>query len=105
MLFVLAIVANNVYCLFHREQMEMNMLQITHENRIRLDIHEFEVHQFSAEASTLGFPVGHWPTTIETTLGNKLPFIASTRKIRDGDLLWVTYRQANGCISLRVYND
>lgn len=67
--------------------------------------HEFEVHKFSAEASTLGFPVGQWPTRIETDLGNGMPFIVTHSEVRGCDLLWVTYSQANGCITLRIYND
>ncbi|MET3996019.1 hypothetical protein ABID65_007691 [Bradyrhizobium sp. S3.9.2] len=71
----------------------------------RLGVRECELHKYSAEASTLGIRVGEWPTRIETDLGNGMPFILSHSKSQHGDLLWVTCSQANGCISLRIYND
>lgn len=66
---------------------------------------EVECHRWSTEASDLGLSPGNWPEQLPTILGNKLPFLRDTKKVRDGDLLWVTYRQALGCISLRVFND
>jgi hypothetical protein len=66
-------------------------------------IEEIEVHTFVAEASDLGWRPwrGEWPRKVETTgIGNGLAF-----------LLWsatadkATYRQANGCIVLKVFND
>jgi hypothetical protein len=80
-------------------------MRITYENKDRLDVHEYEVHKWSAEASTLGLKPGEWPRTIETELGNGMVFIAMRREVRDGDLLWVDYLQGNGCIWLRIYND
>jgi hypothetical protein len=80
-------------------------MRITYENRDLLDVHEYETHKWSAEASTLGLKPGEWPRTIETTLGNGMVFIAQRQEVRDGDLLWVDYFQGNGCISLRIYND
>jgi hypothetical protein len=80
-------------------------MKITYANRQQLDVHEYEVHKWSAEASTLGIRPGQWPVAIETELGNGLPFRFSTKEIRDGELLWVDYFQGNGCIWLRIYND
>ena len=67
-------------------------------------------HHFSAFASDLydaepnlrkGFP-----KVIETSIGNRLPLVASSKKVDDeGDVLYVRYVQSNGCISLIVYND
>lgn len=66
---------------------------------------EFEVHKFSAFASDLGLRPGDWPRSLETTLGNRQSFVAQRTEVRDGDLLWVDYFQALGCIWLRVFND
>lgn len=63
-------------------------------------VHEDKVHSFSAEASELGLRPGEWPRRLETTLGNGQPFILMSKKM-SGCL----YLQANGCISLRVFND
>jgi hypothetical protein len=62
---------------------------------------EAEPHCFVAEASTLGFPIGGWPARLNTDLGNKLPFIL--RSVSDGN--FARYEQANGCITLTVFND
>jgi hypothetical protein len=70
------------------------------------DVTESEVHTFTAEASSLGLPPGEWPVSLETEIGNRQPFIRTSRKIdADGDTMWVTYRQALGCVTLRVFND
>lgn len=52
------------------------------------------------EASTLGFKPNIWPEKIETTLGNKMPFVlqASFDGLCD-------YIQANGVLRLRIFND
>lgn len=69
-------------------------------------IHEDSLHEFVCEHSDLGLRVGDWPEQIPTTHGNKKPFLRSTKKINaDGDLEYVRYRQALGCISLIVFND
>jgi len=67
---------------------------------------EFEPHRFVAEASELGLRAGEWPTQIPTEIGNRQPFIRRSKKVdAEGDLLWVTYEQALGCVRLRVFND
>jgi hypothetical protein len=59
-----------------------------------------ELHSFYSDASDLGFAVGSWPKSVSTDMGNGLPF-----------LLWsvsdecAIYRQSNGVIVLRVFND
>jgi len=66
---------------------------------------EANVYNWSAWASDLGIKPGQWPVQLDTTLGSGMPFIARRKEERDGDLLSVTYHQANGCLSLKVYND
>lgn len=66
---------------------------------------EFEPHKVFAEHSDLGLRPGDWPESFETDLGNGQPFLRHSKTVVDGDLMWVTYFQANGCIRLRVYND
>lgn len=78
----------------------MTTITITHDNA-----DEFETHRFSAMASDLGLPVGMFPASLQTTLGNRMPLLRQTKRVSDGDLLWVTYQQANGCIQLRIFND
>jgi hypothetical protein len=71
---------------------------------IRYDqAYESQTHQFVTEASTLGWKPGYWPERIETAMGNGLPFLRG-EQFRPG-LSAVTYYQANGCITLTVYND
>lgn len=63
------------------------------------------VHGWAACASDIGLPVGEWPASIPTTLGNRQPFLR-VRIEREGDEVWaVHYRQALGCISLAIFND
>ena len=58
-----------------------------------------DVHRYVAEASDLGFPVGDYPRQLETTMGNGLPFLLWSRTES-----YSIYRQANGVITLRVFN-
>lgn len=62
---------------------------------------ETRLHHFVGEASTLGWPVGQVPVAIDTDLGNKMPFML-TFVDEDGT---ANFRQANGCITLKVFND
>lgn len=67
---------------------------------------EQEPHEFSGFASDLSYTRQGWPAQIPTTIGNSMPLIRSTKKVdADGDIEYVRYRQANGCISLLVFND
>ena len=67
-----------------------------------LNCSETETHQFWTEASSLGLAPGSFPMTMETTMGNGQPF-QLLRTEEDGNVL--IYRQALGCIILRVFND
>ena len=78
------------------------MTQITYDSPIL----ESQPHLFVAEASEIGLQAGEWPVQIPTTLGNGMPLMRRSKKVdTDGDLMWVTYAQANGCIRMRVFND
>jgi hypothetical protein len=57
-------------------------------------------HEFVVEASSLGWRPGEWPTKADTNMGNGLPFLlwSATENYR-------IYRQANGVLVLRVFND
>lgn len=47
-----------------------------------------------------------FPKVVQTSMGNKLPFVGYSKKINtDGDTEYVRYRQTAGCIELVVYND
>jgi hypothetical protein len=67
-------------------------------------VSEYEVHKFSAFASDF-LPVGHFPRTLATDLGNGRDFVIKGSHFRDGDLEYVEYVQAGGCAELLVYND
>lgn len=58
------------------------------------------------DASTLRWPVGRCPKRVATTLGNKQDFILERiDRNADGEALKAVFRQANGCITLQVFND
>jgi hypothetical protein len=78
---------------------------ILHKDLQRLNVVEHHPHHFTAEASELGFPAGMFPEEIKTDMGNGQAFILDQEKVDDGDLLWVRYRQALGCVSLTIFND
>ncbi len=62
---------------------------------------EYEVMRFATEASTLRIPVGSWPKSLATKLGNGQPF----QLIHANGGEAATYRQSLGCIELTVFND
>jgi hypothetical protein len=57
---------------------------------------------WAAEASELGFPVGEWPSSIATSIGNKLPFTFD-KFTHDGQA--AIYKQQFGALVLTVFND
>lgn len=66
---------------------------------------ELEPHRFAAFASDVGLAPGQWPERLETTLGNKLPLLRRTKRVDvDGDVMYVRYEQANGCVELKIFN-
>ena len=79
------------------------MTPITHDDPIQ----EIEFNLFEAEASALGLRPGDWPSHLPTTMGNGLPFIRTSYKAseRDGELLYMLYRQTAGSLLLRIHND
>jgi hypothetical protein len=66
----------------------------------RRDAQEFELHKFTAEASTLGWRPGERPGTLTTELGNGLPLYLFAD---NGDQF--IYRQEFGIIRFYVWND
>ena len=69
-------------------------MQLLNKDRQMLDVHEYEIHKFSAEASTLGLRPYSFPEMIETDMGNKMPFIYSGNRVHNwngsetGRTLW-----------------
>lgn len=77
-----------------------------------LNAFEHDVHRWTAEASEIGLTaermsVEGWPASIQTDLGNGLPFVVEGEPdiTPSGDLAGVRYRQQYGCISLLLIND
>lgn len=65
---------------------------------------ETEPHRFCAEASELEWR--QWPTQFNVPgLGNGMPFLPTHREVREGDLMFIRYRQANGCVDITIFND
>ena len=62
---------------------------------------ESKWHAWATEASELGLPVGQWPASLDTTLGNKLPFTFD-KFIHDGQV--AIYKQQFGALVLTVFN-
>lgn len=67
-------------------------------------ISEHSIHNWFAFASDIGIRAGQWPEKLETTLGNKMPFIRTSKRVKEGDLLSVVYYQGNGCLRLEIFN-
>lgn len=62
--------------------------------------------RFATQASDLALPVGHWPKTLTTDIGNGRPFEGVARKFDDeGDLVYVRYVQPVTNFNLFVFND
>jgi len=70
----------------------------------RNEVFEFKTHQFMTEASTIGLPPGEFPDSIETDMGNGMPFVKSRTDGMD-DIWSVFYLQELGCIGLQIVND
>lgn len=68
---------------------------------------ETNIGVFTTEASTLGFPPGFWPETIDTDMGNKMAFHrrADPTLNLEGDLEGFVYLQIAGSLRLHVIND
>ena len=67
---------------------------------------ESDLSTFVTEASTLGLPKDQWPEQLRTCLGNAQAFEQYSYVLVDEseDLRWITYRQMNSDIMLRVHN-
>lgn len=88
-----------------RPNFDPTTFRITAANMVSLDIDGYATGEMTAEASTLGLPVGEFPETIVTDLGNKMPFVKRETEVINGDLQSVLYIQANGILELRIFND
>ncbi len=64
---------------------------------------EDDVHFFTAFASDLR--LAGFPARLDTTLGNGQPFLCTGVERANGDVRWASYRQGNGCLTLRLFND
>lgn len=73
------------------------MIKITREQ-----VSEHSVHEFVAEASELGWPPGLVPREIMTDLGNGQNLLYRRSFPDNGGWAWT---QANGCVTLTVFND
>lgn len=68
--------------------------------------HECSDYAHVTDASQLGLPPGEWPATIETEMGNQMPFTRSAvSRTDDGEIVEVIYRQQFGILRLHVFND
>ena len=76
---------------------EQNTTEVSYEQ-----CHEYETHSFVTEASTLQLPVGAFPSSLHTAMGNGQPFWLCGVS-QDG--MKATYTQEFGCIRLAVFND
>lgn len=66
----------------------------------RVEAIEVNAHRFVVDASDLALPPGQFPSSLVTDLGNgQLLLLVQT------DEAGALYRQAMGCIRLRVHND
>jgi hypothetical protein len=63
------------------------------------------IHEFHADASTVGLKPGEWPHFLETSLGNGQAFRLVARRGPAGEPYAMKYEQDLGCISLVLWND
>jgi hypothetical protein len=82
----------------------MNIQVVTEENTTEA-VGAVESNELVTEASTLGIGPGRWPTELQTTLGNKLPFALHLQTVVDGETTKVKYKQVAGSLMLTVFND
>lgn len=73
------------------------MHMVTNENAS-----EEKLHHWVTEASTLGLRPGEVPSSMETDLGNRRPFLLVEHRVQGS--AWM-YQQEFGCIFLTVFND
>lgn len=64
-------------------------------------------HHYVTEASSIGCMPGQWPTqlSVDPMIGNGNPLLRMAPEYRDGEVVAVTYRQAWGIVTVRVFND
>ena len=64
------------------------------------NVDKVEAYHYITDASDLGIPPGVVHQRLETSLGNKRPFVLSTYNNQ-----CFSYTQDSGCITLDIYND
>lgn len=70
----------------------------------RDQVTETSVLDYATEISDL--QLNGFPPRFNTNLGNGQPLIATTKRVnKEGEVLWVNYRQSLGCITVRIFND
>lgn len=66
---------------------------------------ENDAHEFVAEASALRLRPGQWPREIPTTIGNGRAFRFERFSWQGAEVVCAIYRQDEGCVSLKIFND
>jgi hypothetical protein len=60
--------------------------------------------EYIIKASDCGLMPGEWPETIDTTIGNTLPFVRLRTETSDGKVMAVFYKQDSGKAELTILN-
>ena len=69
-------------------------------------ITENSIHHFTCFASDVEVFRKGFPRKVSTNLGNGMDFVGWKKNIdENGDLRYVVYKQAFGCVTLQVFND
>lgn len=79
-------------------------MDMAHKINLYKQAYEIETHKFTVDASDLQLAPGEWPTQIECVGGNNMPLIRFARNNGE-EILYVKYKQANGIIELKIFND
>ena len=71
------------------------------------NIYEFECHRLISDAVEIGLAPGEWPRSIDAApdLGNGLPFMLTREMRTAGEFHGCFYTQANGILTIRIFND
>ena len=66
---------------------------------------EIASHEFVVDSSDLELPINQWPKIIDCGMcfGNGQPLIRVSRNSGE-EIKYVNYKQANGCIKVKIFN-
>jgi hypothetical protein len=84
------------------------MLRISHHTAVAALTESDYPFIFTGEASSLDMVPGEWPESFELVdfpIGNDKPFFRFKDIVEADELVAVEYRQQDGTITIRVYND